>query len=45
MSDHKPTLTATEARQGQPVNMTRWVLSFGLILVIIAFAVAAYLFT
>ncbi len=42
MSDRKPALTATEARQGQPVNMTRWVLIGGLCLVIPAFAIAWY---
>jgi hypothetical protein len=43
--DEKPhTTTATEARQGQMMNMTRWVLLFGLILVIIAFALA-WIFT
>jgi hypothetical protein len=42
MTDHKPVLTATEARQGQPVNMTRWVLIGGLCLVIPAFAIAWY---
>jgi hypothetical protein len=42
MNDHKPALSATEARQGQPVNMTRWVLIGGLCLVIPAFAIAWY---
>jgi hypothetical protein len=42
MSDRKPALTATEARQGQPVNMTRWVLIGGLCLVIPALAIAGY---
>lgn len=42
MSDHKHVLTATEARQGQPVNMTRWVLIGGLCLVVPAFALAWY---
>jgi hypothetical protein len=43
--DKKPhTITGTEARQGQTMNMTRWVLIFGMILVIIAFALA-WMFT
>lgn len=33
-------MTTTEARQGQTVRMTRYVLIFGLILVILAFALA-----
>lgn len=39
--DEKPhTLTTTEARQGQTVRMTRYVLGFGLALVVLAFALA-----
>jgi hypothetical protein len=33
-------LTTTEARQGQTVRMTRYVLGFGLVLVVLAFALA-----
>ncbi|WPB86156.1 hypothetical protein [Sediminicoccus rosea] len=43
--DDKPrTITTTEVRQGQTVNMTRWVLIFGLALVVPAL-VLAWLFT
>lgn len=39
--EKKPhTITGTEARQGQTMNMTRKVLIFGVILVIIAFVLA-----
>jgi len=36
--------TTTEARQGSTPGVTRWVLTFSLVLVVIAFA-AAYYFT
>lgn len=42
MSDKEPTITATDARQGQTVNMGRWVLIGGLALVIPAFGLAWY---
>lgn len=39
--EKKPhTITGTEARQGQTMHMTRKVLFFGLILVIVAFGLA-----
>ena len=42
MEPHEPThtMTATEARQGQKLNMVRWVLIFGLALVIPALGLA-----
>ncbi|WP_431303287.1 hypothetical protein [Sediminicoccus sp. BL-A-41-H5] len=42
--DKPRTITTDEARQGQTVRMTRYVLGFGLVLVVIAF-VAAWVFT
>lgn len=39
----KHRMTATEVRGGQKVKMTRYVLSFGLVLVIIAFIVAFFI--
>ncbi len=42
MTEHKHQMTTTEVRQGQTLNMTRWVLIGGLCLVIPAFAAAWY---
>lgn len=41
--EHPPPITATNARQGQKMNVGRWVLIFGLLLVIPGMALVWYL--
>ena len=41
-SPKPPPITTTEARGGETVGMTRWVLIFGLLLVIPAFGLVWY---
>ncbi len=42
MTEEKHRMTATETRQGQPMNVVRWVLIGGLCLVIPALALIWY---